>query len=70
MTQGWHSLVIVELVASTEGIGYLAVMARQMFQLDVMLATMAVIGIVGFALDRSLRAAEAWCGRRFGGQLA
>jgi len=70
MTQGWHSLVVVELVASTEGIGYLAVMARQMFQLDVMLATMAVIGIVGFSLDRTLRAAEAWCARRFGGQLA
>jgi sulfonate transport system permease protein len=59
--------VVVELIAATEGIGYMAVMARQMFQLDVMLATMLVIGVVGFALDRSLRTAETLLGARFGG---
>jgi sulfonate transport system permease protein len=66
LTQAWQSLVVVELVASTNGIGYLAVMARQMFQLDQMLAVMLVIGVCGFALDRSLRIAEARLGRRFG----
>jgi sulfonate transport system permease protein len=70
LTQAWQSLVVVELVASTEGIGYMAVMARQMFQLDVMLATMVVIGIVGFTLDRSLRGAETLLGRRYGGVAA
>jgi len=67
LTQAWQSLVVVELIAATEGIGYMAVMARQMFQLDVMLATMLVIGVVGFALDRSLRTAETLLGARFGG---
>lgn len=70
LTYAWHSLVVVELVASTEGIGYMAVMARQMFQLDVMLATMMVIGIVGFALDRSLRSAEGELARRYGAVAA
>jgi sulfonate transport system permease protein len=70
LTSAWHSLVVVELVASTEGIGYMAVMARQMFQLDVMLATMAVIGVVGFTLDRSLRGAEDALGRRYGAAAA
>jgi sulfonate transport system permease protein len=68
LTQAWQSLVVVELVASTEGIGYLAVMARQMFQLDVMLATMLVIGLVGFSLDRTLRAAENTLARRYGAE--
>ena len=66
LTQAWQSLVVVELVASTNGIGYLAVMARQMFQLDQMLAVMLVIGLCGFALDKTLRSAEARLGRRFG----
>ncbi len=66
LTQAWQSLVVVELVASTNGIGYLAVMARQMFQLDQMLAVMLVIGLCGFTLDKILRSAEARLGRRFG----
>ena len=70
LTQAWHSLVVVELVASTEGIGYMAVMARQMFQLDLMLATMVVIGLVGFTLDRSLRGAEGVLARRYGAVAA
>jgi sulfonate transport system permease protein len=70
LTQAWHSLVVVELVASTEGIGYMAVMARQMFQLDLVLATMLVIGVVGFALDRSLRSAEGALARRYGAVAA
>ena len=70
LTQAWQSLVVVELVASTDGIGYLCVMARQMFQLDQMLATMAVIGVVGFSLDRALRSAEWHLAARFGAVAA
>ena len=70
LTQAWQSLVVVELVASTDGIGYQCVMARQMFQLDQMLAIMVVIGVVGFALDRALRGVEGVVGRRYGGVVA
>ena len=54
LTNAWLALVAVELLASSEGLGYLLVWGRQMFQLDLVLATMLVIGAVGFALDTGL----------------
>jgi sulfonate transport system permease protein len=66
MTQAWQSLVVVELVASTSGIGYVCVMARQVFRLDQMFAVMVVIGVVGYTLDRALRATEARLARQWG----
>jgi sulfonate transport system permease protein len=54
----WMSLVVVELVASSEGIGFMVVWGRQLFQLDVVLAAIVVIGVVGLALDLALSAAE------------
>jgi sulfonate transport system permease protein len=48
----------VELVVSSEGIGYLTVWGRQLFQLDILLMAMAVIGVIGFMLDRSLALIE------------
>lgn len=67
LTHAWQSLVVVELLASTEGVGYQMVMARQLFQLDVMIATMIVIGIIGFTLDKLLAQAETTLARRYGG---
>lgn len=54
----WMSLVVVELVASSEGVGFMVVWGRQLFQLDVVLAAIVVIGTVGLALDLVLTAAE------------
>ncbi|QIO07658.1 ABC transporter permease [Acinetobacter lanii] len=51
LASAWGALVAVELLASSEGIGYLMVYGRQIFQLDVVLATVIVIGLVGFAFD-------------------
>lgn len=65
LTHAWQSLVVVELLASTEGVGYQMVMARQLFQLDVMIATMIVIGIIGFALDKMLAQAETMLAQRY-----
>ena len=45
------ALVAVELLASSEGIGYVMVYGRQIFQLDVVMATVIVIGLVGFGFD-------------------
>lgn len=67
LTHAWLSLVAVELLASYEGVGYLLVYSRQLFQLDVMVAVMLVIAAAGFALDRLLFLADVWLGRRFGG---
>lgn len=68
LTTAWVTLVVVEMLASTEGVGYLMVWGRQLFQLDLMLAMMLVIGAIGLAMDRALVAAEAALLRRFGGR--
>ena len=57
--QAWLTLVFVELLASSEGIGYLMVWGRQLAQLDLVVLGMAVIGIVGVVLDLALRLLEA-----------
>lgn len=57
-THSWLALVVVELLASSEGLGFLIVYGRQLFQLDVVLAAVAVVGIVGFLLDKALAQVE------------
>lgn len=59
LTHAWLALVAVELLASSEGLGYLLVWGRQMFWLDTVIAAMVVIGVVGLAMDRGLAAIEA-----------
>lgn len=51
-TKAWLSLVVVELVASSEGLGYLIVYGRQLFQLDLVMAAVVVVGALGLAIDR------------------
>ncbi|MET0351535.1 MAG: ABC transporter permease [Rhizobacter sp.] len=56
--QAWLTLVFVELLASSEGIGYLMVWGRQLGQLDLVVVGMLLIGAVGVLLDLLLRRAE------------
>jgi sulfonate transport system permease protein len=58
LANAWQSLVIVELFASFEGLGYLMTWGRQLFQLDLVLVAMAVIAVLGFTLDAALRGLE------------
>lgn len=58
LTHAWLALVVVELLASSEGLGYLIVYGRQLFQLDLVIAAVVVVGAVGFALDKALALAE------------
>lgn len=51
LASAWGALVAVELLASSEGIGYVMVYSRQIFQLDFVMATVIIIGLVGFAFD-------------------
>ena len=67
LTHAWMALVVVELLASYEGIGYLMIYSRQLFQIDVMVAIMLVIGAVGLLFDRVLALGEGWLTRRYGG---
>lgn len=58
LTHAWIALVSVELLASSEGLGYLLVWGRQMFWLDTVLVAMIAIGLIGFLTDGLLAAAE------------
>ncbi|ASL48288.1 Putative aliphatic sulfonates transport permease protein SsuC [Burkholderia sp. AD24] len=58
-TKAWLALVVVELVASSEGLGYLIVYGRQLFQLDLVMASVVVVGAIGFVVNRLLDALEA-----------
>lgn len=58
VTQGWLALVTVEILASSEGLGFLLVWGRQLFQLDVVAAAILVVGLVGLALDKGLEGIE------------
>jgi len=58
LTHAWLALVVVELLASSEGLGFMIVYGRQLFQLDVVMAAVIVVGVLGFALDKLLAAVE------------
>lgn len=48
----WMSVIGAELVAASEGIGYLMIMGRQLFQMDVVMVGVIVIGMIGFVLNQ------------------
>lgn len=53
------ALIVVEMLAATEGLGYMMVWGRKIFQLDIVVASMITVGAAGFLLDRLLCALEA-----------
>jgi sulfonate transport system permease protein len=58
ITQAWLSLVTVELLASSEGLGFMIVWGRQLFQLDLVLSAIVVVGTVGLLIDKTLALLE------------
>lgn len=55
----WTCVVAAELVASTTGVGYMIMNARQFGQTDVIIVGMLAIGIVGKIMDALLKLIEA-----------
>jgi len=55
LAQAWVSLLAVELLASSEGIGYLMVWGRQLFMLDIVFVCIIVIALTGLMMDRSIQ---------------
>ncbi|QKJ86898.1 Alkanesulfonates transport system permease protein [Paramixta manurensis] len=51
LSKGWKALILVEMIASAAGIGYLMTWGRKAFQLDVVFITMLVIGLIGWLID-------------------
>ncbi|UVE19437.1 ABC transporter permease [Pseudomonas sp. LS44] len=58
LATGWSSLLAVELLASSEGLGFLMVWGRQLFMLDIVFVCILVIGVVGVLLDRGINRLE------------
>ncbi|WP_416356755.1 ABC transporter permease [Aureimonas phyllosphaerae] len=67
--QAFVSLVVVEMLAGTDGIGYLMVWGRTLFQLDLVIAGMIVVGVTGFILELLLRRTERGVARRYGADV-
>ena len=58
VSNAFIALIVVEMLAATEGIGYMMVWGRKLFQLDIVLAGIALVAMLGFALDTALRNLE------------
>ncbi|WEX91708.1 ABC transporter permease (plasmid) [Sinorhizobium garamanticum] len=58
LAAAWQNLVIVELFASFEGLGYLMTWGRQLFQLELVIAAMVVIAAIGLLLNATLQYLE------------
>jgi sulfonate transport system permease protein len=58
LANAWQALILAELFASSEGLGYLIVWGRQLFQLDLVLTAIATIALVGLLLNSVLGIAE------------
>lgn len=55
LAQGWVSLLAVELLASSEGIGYLMVSGRQLMMLDMVFVCIVVIAMIGIVMDLGIQ---------------
>jgi ABC-type nitrate/sulfonate/bicarbonate transport system permease component len=64
---GWQSLVGAELIVVSSGVGYLMVQGQSNLATPIVMAGMAAIGLVGFAIDVALRAFEAHIRRGWAG---
>lgn len=54
MAYGWRALVAGEMIAGTNGLGYMAMEAVRWYQTDTIILAMIVIGILWLVLDRVL----------------
>jgi len=52
---GWMCLVAAELVASTQGLGFMIQDARYLLLTERVILGMLVIGLLGYAMDRGMR---------------
>lgn len=64
---GWTTLVAAEMVAATQGLGYMVLSASQFLQTSVVIMGIVVIAIIAFAFDLFMRFLERrlvpWKGR-------
>lgn len=58
LAHAWLALVIAETLATTKGIGFLAMNAREFLQTDVIMMTIVIYAVIGVAADALARQLE------------
>jgi sulfonate transport system permease protein len=58
ITAAWLSLVVVEQINATSGVGYMMSLARSYGQTEVIIVGLAIYGVLGFASDSAVRYIE------------
>jgi sulfonate transport system permease protein len=58
LSHAWIALVVVEMLAATEGVGYMMVWGRTLFQIDIVIVGMILIGVIGLTMDVGLTRLE------------
>lgn len=58
LAHAWLALVIAETLATTKGIGFLAMDAREFLQTDIILLTIVIYAVIGVVADALTRALE------------
>lgn len=61
LSLSWMSVVGAEFIASNTGIGYMMAFARSLFQLDVVMVGLIMIGVCGLVMDYMLKLIEMRC---------
>lgn len=56
--QAWLSVIFVELLSSSEGLGFLMAYSRSLAQIDMVIVAMLAIGVVGIVIELALRLIE------------
>ena len=56
--QAWLSVIFVELLSSSEGLGFLMAYSRSLSQIDMVIVAMLAIGVVGILIEFALRLIE------------
>lgn len=56
--QAWLTVIFVELLASSEGLGFFMAYSRSLGQIDLVIVSMFVIGVIGLGIDAVLRLIE------------
>ncbi|NTU52745.1 MAG: ABC transporter permease [Chlorobiaceae bacterium] len=54
----WMSVIGAELIAASEGVGFMIVWGRQLFQMDIVYVGIITVGTVGYVMFRGLEVLE------------
>ncbi len=65
-SMAWINLVVGEMLGAQTGLGYLIIDARNQLRIDIVLAVICVIGVVGWVINQLFCLIEKQISRKFG----